>query len=528
MSDTLFNRLARLEACRPLLTQTLRGVEKEGLRVDGQGRLALTPHPLALGSALTHERITTDYSEALLELITGPHQDVDALLAELNEIHRYVAAVLGDDELMWNHSMPARLPAEPDIPIAWYGTSNTGMLKHVYRRGLAERYGKTMQCIAGLHYNFSLAEAIWEEIGIDGADPQQRRSRGYIALIRNFARYSWLLMYLFGASPAVSRDFLRAPGHQLEALDDDTFHLPYATSLRMSDLGYQNKAQSQLQPCYNDLDTFLARLYDAVTRPWQPYQEIGTHRDGQWIQLNTNLLQIENEYYSSIRPKQTIGRCERPITALAERGVQYIEVRCLDIDPFEPLGIAAETARFMDAFLLYCALQDSPPFGDTGNCRYSSNNFSKVVREGRKPGLVLERNGVPVPLADWGHELLDQIGACAALLDSAYGTQDYAQAVAAQRGKLDDPQATPSARVLALLREGRSFHQLGLETSRRHARALRGDPLSQARLRDFQAEAERSLQAQRELEAADSEDFDSYVTRFHAALRPPVARQPAA
>src|SRR5690606_26352031 len=114
-------------------------------RVDEQGHLALTPHPVALGSALTNPRITTDYSEALLELITGTHNSTESLLAELDDIHRFVATHL-DIELVRNQSMPAWLPDEADIPGAWYGTSNTGMLKHVYRRGLAERYGKAMQC----------------------------------------------------------------------------------------------------------------------------------------------------------------------------------------------------------------------------------------------------------------------------------------------------------------------------------------------------------------------------------------------
>ncbi|HYG45332.1 MAG TPA: glutamate--cysteine ligase, partial [Bordetella sp.] len=291
MTDTAASRLARLQAHPALLAQTLRGIEKEGLRVDTRGKLATTAHPSGLGSALTNEQVTTDYSEALLELITGTHNRVEPLLAELENTHRFVYSVL-DGEYIWNQSMPATLPAEADIPIAWYGTSNTGMLKHVYRRGLAERYGKSMQCIAGVHYNFSLSDALWETLDPGAPNAQDRRSRGYIALIRNFTRYSWLLMYLFGAAPALSRAFMGDRPHPLQALGADTLYLPYATSLRMSDLGYQNKAQSQLKLCYNDLDTFLGRLYEAVTQPWPDYQAVGTHRNGEWIQLNTNVLQI--------------------------------------------------------------------------------------------------------------------------------------------------------------------------------------------------------------------------------------------
>jgi len=521
VTDTAANRLARLEANRSMLTQTLRGIEKEGLRVDEQGILARTPHPAGLGSALTNEHVTTDYSESLLELITGTHDNVDALLAELADTHRHVYTML-DHELIWNQSMPATLPPEPEIPIAWYGTSNTGMLKHVYRRGLAERYGKTMQCIAGVHYNFSLPEALWSVLDTQPGSGQDRRSRGYIGLIRNFTRYSWLLMYLFGSAPALASGFLQGQDHALDKLGDHTLYLPYATSLRMSDLGYQNKAQSQLKLCYNDLDTFLGRLYGAVTQPWPDYQKIGTHRDGEWIQLNTNVLQIENEYYSSIRPKRATGRCERPITALAERGVQYVEVRCLDIDPYSPVGIDATTARFVDAFLLFCTASDSPFFPANGYCQRSADNFSVVVKEGRKPGLTLDRDGQTIGLAQWGHELLDQIAPYAALYDSAMGGTAYADALAAQRAKLDQPDTTPSARLLTELKDsGLSFHDYSLALSRKHADALRAQPLPADVATAYQQAAEASAAEQLRLEQSDTEDFDTYVSRYHAALKAP-------
>ncbi|MBO9353281.1 glutamate--cysteine ligase [Bordetella petrii] len=521
MTDTAASRMARLKAHSDLLAQTLRGIEKEGLRVDARGRLAATPHPAGLGAALTNEHVTTDYSEALLELITGTHSRVESLLAELEHTHQFVYSVL-DGEYIWNQSMPATLPAEADIPIAWYGTSNTGMLKHVYRRGLAERYGKAMQCIAGVHYNFSLSDALWEALDPGAANAQERRTRGYIGLIRNFTRYSWLLMYLFGAAPALSRGFLADDTHDLQALGPDTLYLPYATSLRMSDLGYQNKAQSQLKLCYNDLETFLARLYGAVTQPWPDYQAIGTHRDGEWIQLNTNVLQIENEYYSSIRPKRATGRCERPVTALAERGVQYVEVRCLDIDPRQPVGIAADTARFMDTFLLFCAASDSPYFPQNGYCQRSADNFSVVVKEGRKPGLMLDREGTAVSVPAWGHELLDQLAPYAALYDQALGGDAYARALQAQRAKLERADDTPSARLLADLRDsGLSFHDYSLQLSRQHADTLRASALPADVAATYAEAARQSLAEQTRLEQTDDVDFDTYVARYQAALKAP-------
>jgi len=502
-----------------LLKDILRGIEKEGLRVDNRGELAKTPHPRSLGSALTNPRITTDYSEALTELITGTHDSNEGLLEELEETHRFVAQNLRD-ELIWNQSMPAHLPAEAEIPIAWYGTSNTGMLKHVYRRGLAERYGRTMQCIAGVHYNFSVPDEMWSVLGMKGTSPTDQRSRGYMALIRNFMRYAWLLMYLFGASPAVSRDFLRGAGNPLARFDDDTLYLPFATSLRMSDLGYQNKAQSRLQLCYNEIETFIERIYEAVTTPWPAYEAIGTHRDGEWIQLNTNILQIENEYYSSIRPKRTTGRCERPATALATRGIQYIEVRCLDIDPASPTGISIETSRFMDAFLLFCAASDSPYFPNDGFCQDSSDNFSLTAKKGREPGLKLARQGQAVSLADWGHELLERISPYADLLDAAHGTALYTAAVEAQRRKLANSEQTSSAQLLRQLREERlSLHDFTLKQSQRHRDTLLASTLCPARQTELQDIAARSFIEQTRLEQSDTEDFSAYVARYHAALK---------
>lgn len=491
--------------------------------MDAQGLLAATPHPSALGSALTNPRITTDYSEALLELITGTHATVPSLLSELEDVHRFVASQL-KGEIIWNQSMPAHLPAEADIPIAWYGRSNTGMLKHVYRRGLAERYGKAMQCIAGVHYNFSVPDEFWDILDTEGATQEEKRSKGYMALIRNFTRYSWLLMYLFGNSPAVSARFLEGVTHDLSTLDDDTLYLPYATSLRMSDLGYNNKAQSDLELCYNDIETFLSRLYVAVTTPWPPYQALGTHRNGEWIQLNTNLLQIENEYYSSIRPKRTTERCERPSTALAARGVQYIEVRCLDIDPAAPTGITAQTSHFMDAFLLFCAVEDSPFFPQNGFCHDSQDNFGLVAKMGRKPGLALVKSNKPISLMDWASEILEGMLPYADLLDATYGGQNHVQAVLAQHPKVSNPEATPSAQLLQHLRdEGIGLHDYTLRQSRAHHEWLRAKPLGAAVQEQFMSDAAQSLRTQLQIEQSDTESFDEYVARYHAGLKNPVS-----
>ena len=518
MNDLLKRRLDLLAqpAHRGLLAGGLRGIERETLRVDAQGRLAATPHPPALGAALTNAEITTDYSESLLEFITPPVPDIADALTELDAIHRFALPQLGG-ELLWSQSMPCILPAEAEIPIAWFGESHIGMLKHVYRRGLALRYGKAMQCIAGIHYNYSLDEALWPLLqAAEGAAGSARdyQSERYIATVRNFQRFSWLLMYLFGASPALSAHFLRGRPHQLETLSADTLYLPHATSLRMSDLGYQNDAQAGLMPPFNTLREYMTGLARALQVPYAPYEAIGLKRGSEWVQINTNILQIENEYYATIRPKRVIRPGERPLEALCSRGVQYIEVRCMDVDPFEPVGISLETSRFLDAFLLFCALSDSPPT-DAAEGRANAANFAAVVKEGRKPGLTLQRQGSAVELPAWGADLLARIGEAAAVLDLQRGGDEHARALAAQRAKLQDPALTPSARALtATQAAGGSFEDFGLRQSQAHAAAFAARPLTDAQQTRFRALAAESLAAQARLEREQSGSFDEFIAEY--------------
>jgi glutamate--cysteine ligase len=512
LSNLLTRRLALLadEQHRAVLRGGLRGIERETLRVQPDGHLAHTPHPAGWGSALTHPEITTDYAETLAEFITPAENDIATTLQKLDGIHRFAYQKLGD-ELLWSQSMPCQLPAEEDIEIAWYGTSNMGKLKHVYRKGLALRYGKAMQCIAGIHYNYSLDERLWrilaEHEGGKPMTPVAFQSEAYLALIRNFRRYSWLLMYLFGTSPALNSSFLRGRPHKLETLSPDTLYLPYATSLRMSDLGYQNS-----------LDSYVATLTRAVNQPYAPYQKIGTKdASGEWQQLSTNVIQIENEYYSTIRPKRVIRTGERPIQALCNRGVQYVEVRCLDVDPFEPVGVSLVTGRFLDAFLLFCALDDSPLISEQDG-EVLARNFARTVKEGRRPGLTLTRGSEDIPLRQWGEELLERIQPAAALLDELRGDGQHADALAQQAPKLADPERTPSAAVLrALAEHNNSFCAFGLAQSRRHADYFRAHPPTADEEAHFSALAVQSLAEQAELERTQTGNFDDYVKAYRAS-----------
>ena len=498
----LQERLKALSSAR--LQGMGRGVEKESLRVAQDGTLATTAHPSALGAALTHPHITTDFSEAQLELITGVHSSAEAAELELTQVHQAVYRALGD-EMMWVSSMPCSLPPDDQIPLGRYGTSNVGQAKTVYRMGLGHRYGRRMQTISGIHYNWSLPDVTTAE---------------YFGLIRNFRRHSFLLLYLFGASPAVARGFAEN-AKDLVPLGDDTLHMPYATSLRMGNLGYQSDAQTSLSVSYNSLDSYAASLADALVRPYPAYQKLGIRAtDGSYQQLNDSLLQIENEFYGTIRPKRVIFPGERPLHALRERGVEYIEVRCMDLDPFEPSGIAPATMRMIDVFLLHCLLTDSPPDSPQEIVELARNQ-QRVAAHGREPGLVLERGGVETPLASWLDQILAECAPIAAWLDTHEGSTAHADALAAARAGLAAPATLPSARVLDEMRRLHAgshdaFVRARSLRTRAHMLALELPPAVAARMA---AQARESLAEQARIEAADTMPFENYRQQYLAPER---------
>jgi glutamate--cysteine ligase len=513
-------------AANASLRGILRGLEKESLRITPQGTLAQSDHPHSLGSALTHPHITTDYSEALLEFITEPFADVEPLLAQLEDIHRFTYQQLAAaDERLWPASMPCTLGADEDIPVARYGSSNSGKMKTVYRVGLGHRYGRSMQTIAGIHYNFSLPDDFWRALQQQAGNQQSLqdfKTERYFGLIRNFRRNFWLLIYLFGASPAVSSCFVEGRAHKLQTFPHagHTMYLPYATSLRMGDLGYQSDAQKSLLVDYNNLSDYLATLCGGITRSYPAYEQIGVKdADGNYQQLNSSLLQIENEFYSSIRPKRTTGRGETALQALRLRGVEYVEVRCVDLNPYEPLGISKEQMQVMDAFLLYCLLSDSPRT-DEREFYQGQENQQRIVNAGRDPQLRLLRGDDEILMRIWAEEILQGSMAAARLLDQAKGGDAYQQALEQQRAKIANPDLTPSARVLRdMTAAGQSFHQHTLALAEQQRAYFAQRPLAAEQQALFRQMSEESLQAQAALERDQQVSFDEYLANYYAQYR---------
>ena len=503
-----------------VLSGGLKGIEKESLRIDAQGYLAQTAHPAALGSALTNAYVTTDFSEALLEFITPAYSSTWEAQQFLCDIHQFSYAALGE-ELMWTASMPCRIPGDTEVPLARYGNSNVGQMKTIYRRGLGYRYGRQMQTIAGVHFNYSLAQEFWplyqDVLGNkDGAD--DFRSHHYLGLVRNFRRFGWLLLYLFGSSPAMCRSFAADSSVQMPNLNGDTLYEPFGTSLRMSDLGYSNQNQSKLNISLNSLDEYVRDLSAAIATREPDYEKIGVKVDGKYRQLNTNILQIENEYYSSVRPKRVAMSGERPTVALRRGGIEYVEIRSLDINVDDPAGINQNTMRFVEAFLIYCLIEDSPPLCED-LLNETKHNQAMTAKHGRDPDFKLQREGDLVGLAAWSGEILDKVTGIAECIDRQEGCSSYADAVRIMQGLVANPDETPSARVLEKLRsENCSFFEFALSLAQGHRDYFAAiTPLSDERHTQFAREASESVERQQAIEAGDNIGLDEYLATYFSS-----------
>jgi glutamate--cysteine ligase len=521
LNKALPTRLNQLTASgqQRLLCGGLKGIEKESLRVSKDGFIAQTPHPKALGAALTHPYVTTDYSEALIELITPPFADIKDSIEYLHSLHQFVYEHL-DNEILLSASMPCGINGDESIPIAEYGSSNIGRMKHVYRHGLWHRYGKTMQSIAGIHFNYSVPEALFSvlhQAENSQLNLEQFTSDAYFGLIRNFQRMGWLILYLFGASPAICKSFFSSRPElmaQFEELDNGTLYHPYATSLRMSDIGYKSKNQAKLKIDYNSLDGYVSSLSAAITTPYPDYEKIGTQVDGEYRQLNSNILQIENEFYSTIRPKQITESNEKPTLALKRRGVRYVEMRSLDLDLFHPIGIDEDKARFIEALLLTCFLQDSPKTS-TQDHRINNANQLAVAHLGRKPGLELEKGNEKVLLRDWADEILESMQPVCAILDQDDTDKPYSSALAKQRLLVENPELTASARMLEQMTQlWQPFARFAFNTSVEHSQYFKLNKLDEIKTRQFNEMAYLSDIKQQEIESKEQIPFDDFLKQY--------------
>lgn len=523
MYQTLAERLKKIDTLgySKLLKNSLTGLEKESLRVNTEGHISQRPHPEALGSALKNPWITTDYAEALLELITPPcnraHHSLDFLLDVETFVYQHLK-----DELLWTSSMPCVIRGEEDITIAHYGSSNAGKMKSVYRQGLAERYGKMMQVIAGIHFNYSVPVGFWpafQEIEGEKAKPLQSFiNERYMGMTRNIQRYGWLIPYLFGTSPAICKSFISGipKPESMQIFNDYTCYEPWGTSLRMGDIGYTNRKEDKrgIKANYNSLDAYIKSLRDAINTPHEAYEKIGLKFGEDYLQLNTNILQIENEYYSSVRPKQILKGFEKPTDALESRGIEYVELRSVDINAFRPAGLTHQQLYFLELFMLFCLLQESPEI-DAQEAKEIDENQSLVAHQGRKPDLELFRNGKTITLSNWANQLFDEMTGVAEILNSVHDETCYVNTIKSQRELVTDASKTPSAMVLddIMNRDG-SYYQFAKRKSEEHRGYFLNRKLDDDIEKKLEMMAIQSLQEQSDLEAEDTLDFDTFLAKY--------------
>jgi len=519
--DLLHQRLTKIyqSGKEETLSGSKIGLEKESLRVSPEGGLSQQPSPAAWGAMLTNPMITTDFSEALAELITPPCDSVNEVIQSLDDIQHFVYRHL-DNEILWATSMPCIVAGETSIPLASYGHSNAAQMKTIYRKGLGLRYGRAMQVIAGVHFNYSYAEEFWscfQQLEQDPGQLQDFISDRYMGLVRNLLRYGWLVPYLFGASPAVCKSFLNGKKTLLQEFNDNTFYEPYATSLRLGNIGYQNNKEdlAGIKACYDSVNCYAESLQCAIRTPNPAYQKIGVKVNGEYRQLNTSILQIENEYYSTVRPKPLLHADETPANALKKHGISYVELRSVDVNAYDPHGIHSEQLYFLEVFMLFCLLHNSPPLSDS-EINNIDQNLLLVAHQGRKPGLTLQRNNQPVSLQQWAGELCNEMKAVATLLDQANFCENYFSSVKAQIASVYDPDLTPSARMLAEMREhGEGFYHYAKRMSQHHDLYYKKQSLSAGKIRFFEQLAEQSRQRQQRIELTDRINFDDYLARYY-------------
>lgn len=520
MYSNLDKRLARVinAGNAKLLSDGNIGLEKESLRVSPEGSISRAKHPPALGSALTNKYITTDYSEAQTEAITPPFSDSRDALAFLGDIHAFVYSKL-ENEILWATSMPCVLEGGANIPIAQYGSSNAGQMKTVYRRGLGHRYGRVMQVISGVHFNYSPSDTFWQmyqELEQDSGQPRTFIDQQYFGMVRNLKRYGWLIPYLFGASPAVCKSFIGDKQTQLMEFNENTYFAPFATSLRMGDIGYTNSREKGIgiNVCYDSLDSYIASLSYATNTSCAEWERIGILVNGRYEQLNTNILQIENEHYSTVRPKQIAGSLEKPVLALQKRGVRYVELRSSDVNAFHPLGISQEQLWFLEVFMLFCLLQPSSGISAKEQIEIDQN-LELVAHRGRDCQLRLLRQDKEIKLKDWAYEICSSMLAICELLDLDNPEQPYSSVLKRQLDVVADPERTPSALMLSEMRKnGEGFFHFAQRMSLQHKRFFDDWRLDQERKQMLEKEVVRSTAQQNIMEDSDEISFEHFLEQY--------------
>ncbi len=496
-NESLIDRLNQLKSNKFFNNLVIkRGIEKEFFRIDSNGFISKKPHPESLGSSLKNKYITTDFAEAQVELVTPTFENVDELYDFLFSLHVFVANNIEDDEMLWPFSMPPKIKDESKINLGYYHDSGIGLLKHVYRKGLKVRYGPTMQCVSGMHYNFSINQ---DSISvISDSSNQKDFNEVYLGLIRNFKRMYWYVLCEFGHTNVVDKSFVKNRNHNLKELNENDMYLEYATSLRMSEIGYQSKAQKSLDIKYNSLESFLNKIKSAITVPYAEFEEKGLKDlSGEYHQISNGVIQIENEYYDSIRPKRSSSDDIRPYDLLKNFGIEYLEIRGVDISPSDITGMSKHHIRFLDLILIYCLILPSPRITQEEKEVIDSNEFISIYNgRNEKTEVCIEGNKVNINKAR--EEILQDLIKVADFMNDSESFHEAINHVTTlSKGSLPES----------------SFHKDGLKKAKENLKILKSSDAKN--IDSIKKEAKLSLVESEKMTKSSKQEMNEFVKNYN-------------
>ena len=398
------------------------GVEREGLRVGVKGELSRNKHPKVFGNKIMNPYITTDFSESQLELITPVFNTSKEVYDFLNALYDIVALEIGD-EYIWPESMPCIIPDDREIPIATFCKCKQGEEARAYREELLRKYGGKIQLISGIHYNFSLDDDVLNKLYENSSkkeDFKTFKDNLYLKIVRNYLRYRWLLIYLLGSTGVVHSSYKGECLKKLDNISQGAYSCEGIVSYRNSDCGYGNRVT--LFADYTSTREYVNSLKRFI---------------------NDGLIQSPKEFYSSVRPK---GKNPNKILeSLLDEGIQYLEYRSIDINPFSKGGISLEDLEFLELFNLYLLFKEESNYKD-----WQIDGLENQKNIARNGGLDIEliRDGEKISKVEWGLEILNEIRDINHILNLGKG-----ELIDAQIEKIKDYKKTNTYRFIELVKE---------------------------------------------------------------------------
>jgi len=392
----MLNKLKQLFTSDELLKGNY-GIEREGLRVNDKGELSLNNHPSVFGDKSDNSYITTDFAESQIEVITPPFKNVEETYNFANSLYDIVAMEIGE-EYLWPQSMPSIVPDDNNIKVSEYGENDKGKEARLYREKLIEKYGGKKQLICGIHYNFSFNDTLINKLynnkdndelfnNINYKNENQKleykefKNNIYLKITRNYLRFRWLIIYLLGASGVIDKSYIKNCVNSAKKIADDGFSNEGALSYRNSECGYKNKVD--LFPNYDSVEEYIESLKSFI---------------------KDKLIDSHKELYSSIRLKPS--DVNDFVNSLSKDGIQYLEYRSIDINPFEKGGISLDDLYFLQLFNLFLLVDEESDYDKWQEEGVENQN---IISKFGQNYLMLKKDGNFISKEQWGLEILEKI-----------------------------------------------------------------------------------------------------------------------